>query len=135
MGVWGENSVVVPGCTPGGRSRCGARPPTFAGARITRSPRPLKRPDPLPNPDPIMDFSKLYRPSALNSFQFVALTGLVMSAAAHLILAVVVSRVPPGFNWLYLCWLLFYAGGTLLNYFGKPNAGHHHHDEPDNFEQ
>ncbi len=76
-----------------------------------------------------MDFSKLYRPSALNSFQFVALTGLAMSAAAHLVLALGTGRVPPGFNWLYLCWLGFYAGGTLLNYFGKPNGGHHHHHD------
>jgi uncharacterized BrkB/YihY/UPF0761 family membrane protein len=75
-----------------------------------------------------MDFSKLYRPSALNSFQFVAVTGLLMSAGAHFILAVFVGRVPVGFTWLYVCWLVFYAGGTLLNYFGKPNAGHHHHD-------
>ena len=75
-----------------------------------------------------MDFSKLYRPSALNSFQFVALTGVLMSAAAHVLLAVFVGRVPPGFNWLYVCWAVFYAGGTVLNYFGRPSAGHHHHE-------
>lgn len=75
---------------------------------------------------PAMDLSKLYRPSALNSFQFVAVTGLLMSAGAHFILAVFVGRVPAGFGWLYVCWLVFYAGGTLLNYFGKPNAGHRH---------
>ncbi|AWM33055.1 hypothetical protein [Hymenobacter nivis] len=81
-----------------------------------------------------MDFSKLYRPSALNSFQFVAVTGLLMSAGAHFILAVFVGRVPAGFGWLYVCWLVFYAGGTLLNYFGKPNAGHQHHDDDDHEE-
>ncbi len=86
-----------------------------------------------------MDFSKLYRPSALNSFQFVAGTGLIMSAAAHLILVMGAGRVPPGFGWLYVCWLVFYAGGTLLNYFGKSTAGHHHHDHdedgiPEDFE-
>lgn len=75
-----------------------------------------------------MDFSKLYRPSALNSFQFVALTGVLMSAAAHVLLAVFVGRVPPGFGWLYVCWAVFYAGGTALNYLGRPSAGHHHHD-------
>ena len=74
-----------------------------------------------------MDFSKLYRPSALNSFQFVALTGLLMSAGAHLILRYAVSRpLPHGFSWLYVCWTGFYVLGTLLNLFGKP-PGHHHH--------
>ncbi|WP_223284574.1 hypothetical protein [Hymenobacter qilianensis] len=33
-----------------------------------------------------MDLSKLYRPSALNSYQFIAITGLIMSIGAHLIL-------------------------------------------------
>ncbi|MBF9140123.1 hypothetical protein [Hymenobacter properus] len=74
-----------------------------------------------------MDFSKLYRPSALNSFQFIALTGLLMSAGAHLILYFFVGRIPAGFNWLYVCWTVFYILGTLINYFGKPNDGHHHH--------
>jgi hypothetical protein len=74
-----------------------------------------------------VDFSKLYRPSALNSFQFIALTGLLMSAGAHLILYFFVGRIPAGFNWLYACWTVFYIFGTLINYFGKPNDGHHHH--------
>jgi len=80
---------------------------------------------------PAMDLSKLYRPSALNSFQFVAVTGLLMSAGAHFVLAMFVGRVPAGFGWLYVCWLVFYAGGTLLNYFGKPNAHEHEHHEDD----
>lgn len=74
-----------------------------------------------------MDFSKLYRPSALNSYQFIALTGLIMSVAAHLILHYFVHRMPEGFNWLYLCWTALYIVGSLLNLFGKPNEGHHHH--------
>lgn len=75
-----------------------------------------------------MDYSKLYRPSALNSFQFIALTGLLMSAGAHLILHYFASRsIPTGFNWLYVCWLGFYAVGTLINVFGKPDEEHHHH--------
>ncbi|MDO7847703.1 hypothetical protein Q5H92_15140 [Hymenobacter sp. M29] len=75
-----------------------------------------------------MDFSKLYRPSALNSFQFIALTGLLMSAGAHLILHFFVGRTPAGFNWLYVCWTALYIAGTLRNLFGKPNdSGHHHH--------
>ncbi|MFD2717608.1 hypothetical protein ACFST9_02705 [Hymenobacter monticola] len=74
-----------------------------------------------------MDFSKLYRPSALNSFQFIALTGLLMSAGAHLILYFFVGHIPTGFNWLYVCWIGFYIFGTLINLFGKPGDGHHHH--------
>ena len=73
-----------------------------------------------------MDFSKLYRPSALNSFQFIALTGLLMSAGAHLILHFFVGRTPIGFNWLYVCWLGLYLFGTLKHLFGKPNEPHHH---------
>ena len=82
-----------------------------------------------------MDLSKLYRPSALNSFQFVAVTGLLMSAGAHLILALGGGRVPAGFGWLYVCWVVFYAGGTLLNFLGKPNAGHHHDHHHDDDEE
>ncbi len=74
-----------------------------------------------------MDFNKLYRPSALNSFQFIALTGLLMSAGAHLILYFFVGRTPAGFNWLYVCWLGLYLFGTLKNLFGKPDEPHHHH--------
>lgn len=75
-----------------------------------------------------MDFSKLYRPSALNSFQFIALTGILMSAGAHLILHYFAPEsMPKGFNWLYLCWTVFYIFGTLVNYFGKPDEPHHHH--------
>lgn len=75
-----------------------------------------------------MDFSKLYRPSALNSYQFIALTGLLMSAAAQLILHFFYARqpLPAGFGWLYVCWAALYVLGTLLNLFGKPSQGHHH---------
>jgi len=74
-----------------------------------------------------LDLSKLYRPSALNSFQFIALTGLLMSAGAHLILHYFVSRpLPSGFNWLYACWTGLYIIGSLINLFGKPDEDHHH---------
>ncbi|GAA3997639.1 hypothetical protein GCM10022408_05460 [Hymenobacter fastidiosus] len=74
-----------------------------------------------------MDFSKLYKPSALNSYQFIAGTGLIMSAGAHLILHFLVNRTLPGFNWLYVCWVALYAVASLMNLFGKPDEGHHHH--------
>jgi hypothetical protein len=75
-----------------------------------------------------MDFSKLYRPSALNSYQFIALTGLLMSAAAHLILRFFYTShpLPAGFNWLYVCWAALYVLGSLRNLFGKPSESHHH---------
>lgn len=73
-----------------------------------------------------MDLSKLYHPSALNSFQFIALTGLLMSASAHLILYFFVGHTPAGFNWLYVCWAAFYVVGTLINLFGKSDEPHHH---------
>ena len=74
-----------------------------------------------------MDYSKLYRPSSLNSFQFIALTGLLMSAGAHLILRLFVRpALPTGFGWLYVCWLGFYAVGTVINLFAKPAEPDHH---------
>lgn len=78
-----------------------------------------------------MDFNKLYRPSALNSFQFIAVTGLIMSAGAHVILHYLTHSTPVGYNWLYVCWVALYIGGTLLNFFGKPDAPHHHHHDHD----
>ncbi|SMC00333.1 hypothetical protein SAMN00120144_1947 [Hymenobacter roseosalivarius DSM 11622] len=75
-----------------------------------------------------MDLSKLYRPSALNSYQFIAITGLIMSVGAHLILHFFAPQHrPAGFNWLYVCWTVLYIIGSLLNLFGKPDEGHHHH--------
>lgn len=74
-----------------------------------------------------MDFSKLYRPSALNSFQYIALVGAVMSGAAQLIIRLLEQPQPQGYNYLYLCWLALYIFGSLLNLFGKPQDPHHHH--------
>ena len=76
-----------------------------------------------------MNLETLYRPAALNSFQVVALVGLLMTAAAHAILHLGAAAVPTGFGWLYVCWSGFYAFGTLRNYFGKPAPPHHHHPD------
>jgi len=81
-----------------------------------------------------MNFDKLYRPAALNSFQVVAVVGLLMAAGAHVVLRFGVGRVPTGFSWLYACWSAFYVFGTLRNYFGKPEPPHHHHHEEDDHE-
>ncbi|UYZ64383.1 hypothetical protein [Hymenobacter weizhouensis] len=74
-----------------------------------------------------MDFSKLYRPDALNSFQYIALVGAVMSGAAQVIMRWLAQPQPQGYNWLYACWLGLYVFGSLLNLFGKPTDHHHHH--------
>ncbi|GAB2782342.1 hypothetical protein HNQ93_002155 [Hymenobacter luteus] len=74
-----------------------------------------------------MDFSKLYRPSALNSFQYIAVVGAIMSGAAQLIIRALGQAQPEGYNWLYLCWLGLYIFGSVLNLFGKPHDPHHHH--------
>ncbi|OWP61635.1 hypothetical protein CDA63_18465 [Hymenobacter amundsenii] len=74
-----------------------------------------------------MDFNKLYHPSALNSFQYIAIVGAIMSGAAQLIISWLGQPRPEGYHYLYFCWLGLYVVGTLLNLFGKPNDGHHHH--------
>ena len=78
-----------------------------------------------------MNLDKFYRPAALNSFQVVALGGLLMSAGAHAVLQLGAWATPPGFGWLYVCWTAFYVFGTLRNYFGKPEPPHHHHHDDD----
>ncbi|SNR32252.1 MULTISPECIES: hypothetical protein [Hymenobacter] len=74
-----------------------------------------------------MDLSKLYRLNALNSFQYIALVGVVMSAGAQLVIRLLGQPQPNGYNYLYLCWLVLYILGSLLNLFGKPDDHHHHH--------
>ena len=76
-----------------------------------------------------MQLAKLYRPTLFNSWQFIAFTGLLMSAGAALLIRFVFARpLPAGFNWLYVCWAALFVVGSLVNLFGKPAApGHHHH--------
>ncbi|WP_187262349.1 hypothetical protein [Pontibacter beigongshangensis] len=74
-----------------------------------------------------MNFSKIYDPREMNSYQFVAATGLVMTIVAHLILAIINKQVE-SFGYLYICWFVFFSAGTVANYRSKPNEhGHHHH--------
>jgi hypothetical protein len=72
-----------------------------------------------------MDFRKLYDLRAMNSFQVIALTGLVMTALAHLILNLVHKNIP-SFELLYPCWLVLFSFGLLRNLFSKPDDHHHH---------
>ncbi|WP_240676178.1 hypothetical protein [Botryobacter ruber] len=73
-----------------------------------------------------MKLSKIYNFREMNSYQFVAVTGLVMTVVAHIILALIGKRVE-NFEALYLCWTVFFALGTIANYRSKPEDHDHHH--------
>lgn len=73
-----------------------------------------------------MKLSKIYDPREMNSYQFVAATGLVMTLLAHLILALIGKSIH-NFSALYICWVVFFALGTFANYNSKPNDHDHHH--------
>jgi hypothetical protein len=63
----------------------------------------------------------------MNSYQFVAATGLIMTLLANLILVLIGKHVE-NFEALYLCWFVFFGAGTVANYKSKPgNHDHHHH--------
>ena len=64
----------------------------------------------------------------MNSYQFVAATGLVMTLLAHLILALIGKSIN-NFAALYICWAVFFTLGTIANYNSNPNKNdpHHHH--------
>lgn len=73
-----------------------------------------------------MKLSKIYDPREMNSYQFVAATGLVMTLLANLIL-LLLSKTVDNFNALYLCWVVFFTLGTVANYNSKPGDHDHHH--------
>ncbi len=73
-----------------------------------------------------MKLSKIYDPREMNSYQFVASTGLVMTLLANLILALIGKSVA-NFWALYVCWIVFFVLGTVVNYTSKPNDHDHHH--------
>lgn len=73
-----------------------------------------------------MKLSKIYDPREMNSYQFVAATGLVMTVVANLILLFLAKTVD-NFNALYICWVVFFALGTVANFNSKPDDHDHHH--------
>jgi len=73
-----------------------------------------------------MKLSKIYDPREMNSYQFVAATGLVMSLVAHLLM-LLIGKTMENFEALYLCWAAFFAVGTIANFNSKPDDHHHHH--------
>ena len=73
-----------------------------------------------------MDLRKFYNVREMNSFQVIALTGLIMTGLAQLALQLVEKEIP-GFERLYICWLVLFIFGLLRNLFVKPHDDHHHH--------
>lgn len=72
-----------------------------------------------------MKLSKVYDPREMNSYQFVAATGLVMTLLAHIILLFIGKSID-NFIALYLCWIVFFSIGTYINYNTDPEDNHHH---------
>ncbi|MEJ8800621.1 hypothetical protein [Pontibacter sp. H249] len=73
-----------------------------------------------------MKLSKIYDPREMNSYQFVAATGLVMTLVAHMILLLIGKSIE-NFQALYACWAVFFTLGAIVNYNSKPGSDHHHH--------
>jgi hypothetical protein len=73
-----------------------------------------------------MRSGKFFNPREMNSFQVIAVTGLIMTSLAHLVLLVVDKEIP-SFELLYACWLALYVIGLLRNLYAKPNDDHDHH--------
>lgn len=62
----------------------------------------------------------------MNSYQFVAATGLVMTIVANIIL-LLIGKAVQNFGALYLCWLVFFVLGTIANFNSNPDDHDHHH--------
>lgn len=73
-----------------------------------------------------MKLSKIYDPREMNSYQFVAATGLIMTLLAHLILTFIGKSID-NFTILYICWAVFFVLGTIVNLNSRPNDHDHHH--------
>lgn len=69
---------------------------------------------------------KIWQPGQMNAWQFLALVGVPMTAAAHLLLWAA-ARSLPNFWLLYLTWAAVFVLGTLRNIYGRPDDDHHHH--------
>jgi Na+/alanine symporter len=69
---------------------------------------------------------KLWHPHQLNVWQYLALVGLVMTAAAHGLLQLS-HKVVPGFNYLYAVWAAVYVLGSIRNVLHVPGPDDHHH--------
>ncbi len=73
-----------------------------------------------------MEWYKIYNPKQMNSFQFVALTGIIMSGLAHVFLALWEKEVD-SFGYLYVCWSVLFVFGAVQNLRHNPDDDDHHH--------
>ena len=73
-----------------------------------------------------MKWSKIYSFKEMNSYQYIAVVGLIMTLAAHAILLVQAKEVA-NFWALYICWVVLFTLGSIANIRSKPGEGHHHH--------
>lgn len=70
--------------------------------------------------------SKIYNFKEMNSYQYIAVVGIIMSLGANIFL--LVQHKPMEDFWaLYVCWTVLFIIGSILNLNQKPGAGHHHH--------
>ncbi len=80
----------------------------------------------LPSDSGPAHWRKLWHPALLNVWQYLALVGLVMTAAAHGLLQLT-DRAMPGFNYLYLVWSVAFVLGAIRNLTHVPDPPDHHH--------
>jgi hypothetical protein len=73
-----------------------------------------------------MKYSKIYNFKEMNSYQYIAVVGIVMSLAAHVFLLIDHKDIQ-NFWALYVCWTLLFIIGSFINLNSKPGEGHHHH--------
>lgn len=71
-------------------------------------------------------FSKIYNFKEMNSYQYIAVVGMVMSLGANIFLLIADKDVQH-FWALYVCWGLFFLVGSIINLNSKPDEDHHHH--------
>jgi hypothetical protein len=73
-----------------------------------------------------MKLSKIYNFKEMNSYQYIAVVGIVMSLGANIFL--LISQKDIQHFWaLYICWTLLFIIGSIINLNSKPGEGHHHH--------
>ena len=75
-----------------------------------------------------MKWTKLYNFKEMNSYQFIAVVGLIMTLVAHGILLLMDKQIS-SFSALYACWIGVFIIGAIINFNTKPgdHHGHHHH--------
>lgn len=80
----------------------------------------------MPLPTDSAAWAKLWHPTHLNVWQYLALVGLVMTAAAHALLELS-ARTVPGFPYLYAVWSVVFILGAVRNLTHTPDPEDHHH--------